>query len=201
MDLGIAWHFLAACFFLLISPGPGVLSTAGVGAGFGWAAGLRYVGGLCVGSNAVMLAVASGLAALVFSVPGLRAVLLFASIGYLLYMAFRIAMSGSQSAFAAARREPGFVDGVMLQTINPKAYVVGATLFSGFALWPGQFAAEVTAKLLLLNLVWIPIHLLWLYAGLTLHRMALRPGAQRLVNMGMALALVAVVGIALFSVH
>ena len=170
-----------------------------MGAGFGWAAGVRYVTGLCVGSNAVMLAVATGLAALVFSVPGLRTVLLFASVGYLLYMALRIALSGSQIAFAAARREPGFIDGVLLQGINPKAYVVGTTLFSGFALWPGHFVAEVSIKLILLNAVWIPIHLLWLYAGLTLHRLALAPRTQRLVNYAMALAMVAVVVIALFT--
>ena len=72
MDWSLTLSFLAACFFLLVSPGPGVLTTAGVGAGFGWQPGVRYVTGLCVGSNAVMLAVASGLAALVFTVPGLR---------------------------------------------------------------------------------------------------------------------------------
>ncbi|MEM9604538.1 MAG: LysE family translocator [Pseudomonadota bacterium] len=199
MDAGLAWGFLAACFFLLVSPGPGVLTTAGVGAGFGWTPGVRYVSGLCVGSNAVMLAVASGLAALVFAVPGLRQILLIASVGYLGYMALRIALSGSQIAFVAAKREPGFVDGVLLQTINPKAYVVGTTLFSGFAIWPERFVAEVAIKLVLLNLVWIPIHLLWLHAGVTLHRLALAPQTQRLINFAMASALVAVVGIALFT--
>lgn len=199
MDWSLATGFLAACFFLLVSPGPGVLTTAGVGAGFGWHAGVRYVSGLCIGSNAVMLAVATGLAAVVFAVPGLRQVLLAASVGYLLYMAARIALSGSKIAFVAAAREPGIVDGVLLQTINPKAYVVGTTLFSGFALWPEHFVAEVCVKLLLLNLVWIPIHLLWLYAGVTLHKLALAPATQRLINYAMASALVAVVTIALFT--
>jgi len=199
VDWSLTLSFLAACFFLLVSPGPGVLTTAGVGAGFGWQPGVRYVTGLCVGSNAVMLAVASGLAALVFTVPGLRQVLLAASVLYLLYMAARIALSGSQIAFSAATREPGFVDGVLLQTINPKAYVVGTTLFSGFALWPGQFGAEVVVKLVLLNAVWIPIHLLWLYAGVSLHRLALAPQTQRLINYAMATALVLVVVMALFN--
>ena len=199
MDWSLSLSFLLACFFLLISPGPGVLTTAGVGAGFGWQPGIRYVSGLCVGSNAVMLAVASGLAAVLFAVPGLRQILLTASVAYLLYMAARIALSGSRVAFAAAHREPGFVDGVLLQAINPKAYVVGTTLFSGFALWPEHFAAEVAVKLVLLNLVWIPIHLLWLQAGVSLHRLALAPRTQRAINYAMAAALVAVVVMALFN--
>ncbi len=198
MDLAQVAAFLAACFFLLLSPGPGVLTTAGVGAGFGWAAGVRYVMGLCVGSNAVMLAVASGLAAVVFAVPGLRQILLVLSVGYLLFMALRIALSGSQVAFMAAAKQPGVIDGILLQTINPKAYVVGTTLFSGFSILPSQFFVEVLIKLALLNVVWIPIHLLWLYAGVTLNRLALSHRVQRGINYAMAAALVAVVVIALF---
>ena len=40
--------FAAAVFFLIITPGPGVLSTAGVGAAFGARAGTRYVLGLFI---------------------------------------------------------------------------------------------------------------------------------------------------------
>ena len=46
--------FTVAVFFLLITPGPGVLSVAGVGAAFGPGPGTRYLVGLCVGSNAVI---------------------------------------------------------------------------------------------------------------------------------------------------
>ena len=61
--------FAAAVFFLLITPGPGVLSTAGVGAGFGFRPGARYVLGLFLGTNLVALAVVSGLAALTVMTP------------------------------------------------------------------------------------------------------------------------------------
>jgi len=70
--------FVVAVFFLLITPGPGVLSTAGVGASFGKQAGYRYVLGLFIGTNLVALAVVTGLASIVFTVPALRTVLLYA---------------------------------------------------------------------------------------------------------------------------
>ncbi|HEC70944.1 MAG TPA: LysE family translocator, partial [Roseobacter sp.] len=38
-------QFALAVFFLIVTPGPGVLSTAGVGAAFGFRAGLAYVVG------------------------------------------------------------------------------------------------------------------------------------------------------------
>ena len=94
--------FAAAVFLLIITPGPGVLSTAGVGAAFGWRQGLFYVGGLCAGTNLVSLAVISGLAAIILAEPVVRTVLLFASSAYLGYLALRIALPSFR------RRPPAF---------------------------------------------------------------------------------------------
>ena len=71
--------FSLAVFLLIITPGPGVLSTAGVGAAYGWRPGLFYVAGLCAGTNLVSLAVSSGLAAIILAHPLVRTILLFAS--------------------------------------------------------------------------------------------------------------------------
>lgn len=191
--------FLAAVFFLLITPGPGVLSTAGVGSGFGARAGLRYVAGLWLGNNLVGLAVVSGLAAIVFSVPFLREVLAGLSFLYLLYLAAKIALSGSKIAFIHAENAPGFAGGLALQAINPKAYVVNAALYGGFGFWPDALAAEILVKFLLLNAVWIPVHLLWLGAGVGLHRLNLSKRSHLIINAGMALSMLVVVIIAALS--
>lgn len=188
--------FAAAVFFLIVTPGPGVLSTAGVGSGFGYRPGLVYLVGLWIGQNVVALAVISGVAAAMLSVPGLRTVLLWASAAYLLWLATRIALSGRRIAFVSAERPPGVLGGLMLQAINPKAYAVNTAFFSGFAFWPGTLAAETAAKLLILNAIWIPIHLAWLAAGVTLRRLDLPEGAHLAINVGMALSMLAVVALA-----
>ena len=41
--------FVSAVFLLIISPGPGVLTTAGTGAAYGYNSGLSYVTGLFIG--------------------------------------------------------------------------------------------------------------------------------------------------------
>lgn len=188
--------FFFTVFLLIITPGPGVLSTAGIGSGFGFRAGLAYVTGLWVGNNLVALAVVSGLAVVIFSVPWLRNVMLLASTAYLLYLAAKIAFSGSKIGFIRADQPPGFFGGLALQAINPKAYVVHTTLMSGFAFMPGNVALEVILKFLIMNIVWIPIHLAWLWAGVVLNRLDLAPNAQRAINVTMALAMLAVVGLA-----
>ena len=191
-------EFVAAVFFLLITPGPGVLSTAGVGSGFGYRAGATYVAGLFVGTNLVALAVVSGLAAIVFAVPGLRLVLMIASTAYLLYLAAKIALAGAKVAFIQAEKAPGFRAGILLQFINPKAYAVNTSLFSGFA-FGGALATETAMKFLIINAIWIPIHFLWLWFGVTVRRLELPEKVQRMINFGMAAAMLLVVGLAIAS--
>ena len=188
--------FLAAVFFLLATPGPGVLSAAGVGAAYGFRAGLRYITGLCIGQLIVIAAVVSGLAALILANPTIRTVLLIASTLYLLYLAARIALAGSKIAFIEAQSEPGVMAGILLQPINPKAYAVNTTLFTGFALFPDAFWLEVVWKLVLLNLLWIPIHVGWVWFGATLRRLELPEVVQRRINYAMAASMLVVVFLA-----
>ena len=54
-------------------------------------------------------------------------------------------------------------------------------------------------KFLIANAVWIPVHFAWLGAGVYLHRLDLPTKTQRIINMGMAASMIAVVVIAVFS--
>ncbi|MCJ8309316.1 MAG: LysE family transporter [Rhizobiaceae bacterium] len=191
--------FAVAIFFLLVTPGPGVLSLAGVGSAYGYRQGWAYGTGLFIGSNLVLIAAATGLAALFLADERIRLVFTVLSTTYLLYMAAKIAFAGSKIAFIQATKPPGLWGGIALQVINPKAYVVGTFVFSNFTIWPQSLTIEVVIKLIILNAIWIPIHILWLAAGVTLNRLALEQRTQRIINFGMAAAMLLVVGIAMWS--
>jgi len=188
--------FTFAVFLLLVTPGPGVLSTAGVGSGFGSRAGLIYLIGLFLGTNMVALAVVGGYAALVLSIPYVRWVLMGGSFGYLLWLALKIALAGRKLSWIESEKPPGIHGGILLQVINPKAYVVGTAIFSGFPLEGVTLWEETLLKFLIFNLVWIPIHFLWLFAGVALNRMNLSERQQFLINSGMSAAMVGVVVLA-----
>jgi len=163
--------------------------------------GLRYVAGLFIGTNVVALAVITGVAAIIFAHPAIRTVLLVASTGYLLFLAFRIATAGANVAFTAAPRPLGLRDGLALQAINPKAYAVNTTLFTGFTFLPDATVTEAVLELVIMNAIWLPIHVVWLLAGIWLNRLALAPEVQRRINIAMALSLLIVVALALFSLR
>ena len=184
-------------FLLIVTPGPGVLSTAGFGAAYGYKKSLRYVFGLFLGTNLVFLAVATGLIAILLSIPSLRIFLLILSTFYLFYLASKIALAGSNIAFIKAKSPPGIISGVLLQAINPKAYVVNTTLVSGFAFYQSSFAIELVIKFFIMNSIWIPLHLLWLYVGTVLHELNLSIKNQRIINLMMSLSMVLVVVISI----
>ncbi|WP_370255395.1 LysE family translocator [Nioella sp.] len=190
--------FALAVFLLIITPGPGVLSTAGVGAGFGYRAGTQYVIGLFLGTNLVALAVVSGLAALILADPRIRLLLFVVSFGYLAYLAFRIAFAGARLAFIEKARPPGIGGGILLQIVNPKAYAVNTAFFTGFAFLPANYMAEIGIKFLIMNAIWVPIHFLWLWAGVLLHRLEMSERAHRIINIGMASAMMGVVLLAIY---
>ena len=46
-------------------------------------------------------------------------------------------------------------------------------------------------------MIWVPIHILWLYMGISLRRLDLPARTQRTINIAMSVALILVVGLAL----
>ena len=192
--------FAIVSFLMFLTPGPGVMSLAGVGAAFGWRQGLLYMAGLFTGNVFVSLAVITGLAAIILAEQIVRTILLFCSAGYLGYLALRIALAGAKIAFLDVINAPGFLGGLTLQFVNPKAYAVHTTFFTGFAFYPNNFVVELSLKLVIMNFIWILLHALWLYAGYKCHELNLSTKVQRSVNLFMAACLCLVIGLSVGSI-
>ena len=192
-------NFAVAVFFLIITPGPGVLSVAGVGAAFGYRSGMKYIVGLCLGTNMVAIAVVTGLATIVLSNYPLRLALMISSSSYLIFLACKIVMTGTTVSFSRSERKPGIIAGILLQLVNPKAYAVNTAMYTGFLIYPNNIALEIGVKFAIMNLIWFPIHLFWLFLGVYLKSLNLSSKLQFKINALMALALILVVILALFS--
>jgi len=84
----------------------------------------------------------------------------------------------------------------VLQAINPKCYAVNTTFFSGFAFFPDSVLLEIVIKFAIINVIWIPIHFLWLAAGISIRKLQLPSRIQFTVNILMALSMLLVVALA-----
>ena len=196
-DLLIALTWLA--LVATITPGPNNVMVMASGANYGFRRTLPHMLGIAFGFAFMVLLVGLGLAQMFTAIPQLKTALTVAGIAYLLYLAAKIALAGSRIAFIESAIAPGLTAGLLLQTINPKAYAVNTTLYAGFPFAPENLIFETLVKVLIFNAIWIPIHLAWLWAGASLHRLNLSPAAQRRINYVMAASMLAVVALALMA--
>ena len=185
--------YIIVSFLMMVTPGPGVLSLAGVGAGFGWRVGIMYLIGLFFGTNGVALLVVLGFKQFLFEIDGVELAFLFLSLSYLSFLSWRIATSDNKTGFKETSKAPKLYEGIFLQFVNPKAYVVQGHLFVVLSLGMTSYNLEILTKFLIVNSIWIPIHIFWLWLGISLKKWSLASKKQIWVNRGMGLALFAVV--------
>jgi len=185
--------YIIISFLMMVTPGPGVLSLAGVGAGFGWRVGVMYLIGLFLGTNGVALLVVLGFKQFLFEIDGVELTFLVLSLSYLSFLSWRIATSDNKTGFKETSKAPKLYEGIFLQFVNPKAYVVQGHLFVVLSLGISSYNTEIFTKFLIVNSIWIPIHILWLWLGISLKKWSLASNKQVWVNRGMGLALFAVV--------
>ena len=185
--------YIIISFLMMVTPGPGVLSLAGVGAGFGWRVGVMYLIGLFFGTNGVALLVVLGFKQFLFEIDGVELTFLFLSLSYLSFLSWRIATSDNKTGFKETSKSPKLYEGIFLQFVNPKAYVVQGHLFVVLSLGMTSYNKEILTKFLIVNSIWIPIHIFWLWLGISLKKWSLASNKQVWVNRGMGLALFAVV--------
>ena len=184
--------YIIISFLMMVTPGPGVLSLAGVGAGFGWRVGIMYLIGLFLGTNGVALLVVLGFKQFLFEIDGVELTFLVLSLSYLSFLSWRIATSDNKTGFRETSKAPKLYEGIFLQFVNPKAYVVQGHLFVVLSLGMA-YNLEILTRFLIVNSIWIPIHILWLWLGISLKKWSLASNKQVWVNRGMGLALFAVV--------
>ena len=185
--------YVIISFLMMVTPGPGVLSLAGVGAGFGWRVGIMYLIGLFLGTNGVALLVVLGFKQFLFEIDGVELTFLFLSLSYLSFLSWRIATSDNKTGFKQSFKSPKLYEGVFLQFVNPKAYVVQGHLFVVLSLGILPYNLEIVTKFIIVNSIWIPIHFFWLWLGISLKKWSLASNKQVWVNRSMGLALFAVV--------
>jgi threonine/homoserine/homoserine lactone efflux protein len=172
------------------TPGPSTISLTAVGAAFGLRRSLGYVLGLIVGTTVVLLAVATGIVAMLLSMPRLAPVLTVASAVYIVFLAVQIARAPPLSRQDASMAAPSFAGGLLLAVANPKAYVAIGTVFAGATLAGSAPTTEAVLKTAILTLMIIIIHVVWLLAGASLSQVLSNPVTSRIVNVAFAVILV-----------
>lgn len=123
---------LAFCTAMSFSPGPNTTLSTALAANLGLKRALRFCLAVPTGWTLLMVGSGLGLGALVLGVPTLRWAVKLAGVGYMLWLAWKLAGSGQLAQVDTRRLQVGFWQGVGLQFLNIKAWMLALTLTAGW---------------------------------------------------------------------
>lgn len=187
---------LLFCTAMSFSPGPNTTLSTALAANLGLRRALRFCLAVPTGWTLLMLACGLGLGAIITTVPALRWGVTLTGVGYMLWLAFKLARAGQLAQVDASRLQVTFWQGVGLQFVNIKAWMLALTLSAGWVVnAAGQPAPNPGERLAIVCLVMIAFafssNFVYALVG-SLLRQWLAQG-QRLLWFNRALAVVLVV--------
>jgi threonine/homoserine/homoserine lactone efflux protein len=132
MDAQELTALLVLCTATSFTPGPNTTLSTALAANFGLKRAMRFVLAVPVGWGLLFSLCAGGLGALVVAAPALRVSIQFGGIAYLLWLAFKLGRSTSLAQADTSRLEVTFWQGVALQFLNIKAWMLALTVVAGW---------------------------------------------------------------------
>ena len=139
---------LLFCTAMSFSPGPNTTLSTALAANLGLPRALRFCLAVPTGWTLLMLACGLGLGAVITTVPALRWGVTLLGVAYMLWLAFKLARASQMTQVDASRLQVGFWQGVGLQFLNIKAWMLALTLSAGWVVnAAGQPAANPGERL------------------------------------------------------
>ncbi|MGE0351208.1 LysE family translocator [Hydrogenophaga sp.] len=114
------------------SPGPNTTLSTALAANLGLRRAMPFCLAVPTGWTLLMLACGLGLGALVLNVPTLRWGVKLLGVAYMLWLAWKVAGASTLSRLDGARLDITFLQGVGLQFLNIKAWMLALTLTAGW---------------------------------------------------------------------
>ncbi len=171
------------------TPGPNNISSASMGLNYGYSKTLRYLLGIFSGFFTLMLICAFISKTILQVLPQVKIVLQIVGALYIIWLAYHTFKANYQ--FDEERVAPlGFVNGYLLQLLNPKALVYGITIYSTFL-----NEVDYTIRFLFLSaLIFATLSLsaisVWTLFGSLISRFMKHPALRLTINIILSLLLV-----------
>jgi threonine/homoserine/homoserine lactone efflux protein len=189
MTLAILTALLGFAFVATVTPGPNNLMLMASGANFGFRRTLPHMLGITGGVSFMALFIGAGLMALFDAVPALNLVLKVLSVGYLLWLALKIATAAPIEERGSDNRPMTFVQAATFQWVNPKAWAMCLSAITLYA--PDRSLLSVIIVAGAFALVCFPAISIWAWLGTVVRQWLSNAARLRIFNLTMAALLVA----------
>ncbi|MEO1853434.1 LysE family translocator [Chromohalobacter sp.] len=171
------------------TPGPNNLMLMASGANFGFRRTVPHMIGIVGGLTVLTLMAGVGLMALFDAFPLLRNILEVLSIGYLLWLAWKIATAAPLKDTATGGQPMTFWQAAAFQWVNPKAWAMGLSAITLYA--PDRSLLAIMLVAAAFALVCFPAISIWAWLGTVVRHWLSSDRRRRAFNIAMAVLLVA----------
>ncbi len=189
-----AAEFLPLALFVLVStitPGGATTLATASGAHHGNRRSVPLIAGIAVGLGSMAASAAAGLGGVILAMPSLQLGMKFVGTCYLLWLAWKMALSGAPHLNATVSKPTSFIGAAWLVWHNPKGWAMAlgaAASFAAIATAPWHLGAILgiffaVGAVLSLSL--------WCLAGLLLARLLKTHTQWRVLNLMLGLLLAA----------
>ena len=114
------------------TPGPNTTLSTALAANLGLRRALRFVVAVPIGWGLLFSLCAGGVGAMMVAMPPLRIAIQVIGVGYLLWLASKLARTRTLGQVDAGQLSVTFWQGVMLQFVNIKAWMLALTVVAGW---------------------------------------------------------------------
>jgi len=173
------------------TPGPNNLLLSANGANFGFKASMPFVWGIRLGNLLLVLLLSLGLGALFIAYPETQHFLKIICVGYMVYLAMKIAFAPPASQSENKGRPLGFWHGASFQFINPKTWMTGITCLTAFTLAGDGYMYSVVMVILVWTVTGLIGSLFWVCCGVAMQKVLKTDGQWRVFNFTLAFATLA----------
>ncbi|HSH89599.1 MAG TPA: LysE family translocator [Ramlibacter sp.] len=147
---------LAFCSAMSFSPGPNTTLATALAANHGLRRAMKFCVAVPTGWTVMMVACGLGLGALVTGVPVLTWAIKIVGAAYMLWLAFKLSRSARLAQVDAGMLDVSFSQGVGLQFLNIKAWMLALTLTAGWVVnAAGQPASNPGERLAIISVLMI----------------------------------------------
>ncbi|NNF78084.1 MAG: LysE family translocator [Rhizobiales bacterium] len=189
----MTYDFLSAlaafAFVTSITPGPNNLMLMTSGANFGFRRTIPHMLGVGLGFVFMVVLVGAGLVGVFEAYPVSYTILKAVSVVYLVYLAWKIAISSAPGEATRAAKPMTFLQAALFQWVNPKAWAMALTAVTVYA--PSQSIAAIGLVAIVFGLVNLPSVGSWTILGQEMRRFLNNTSRLRTFNLIMAILLIA----------
>lgn len=174
-----------------VTPGPNNVMLTSTGLNFGVRRGMPHLLGICIGFPVMLALIGLGFGSLFEVYPVLHEIIKIVGIVYLLWLAWKIAMTRGGVERIERSKPINFWQAAAFQWVNPKAWIMGSSALVAYTTLDDHFLLQVAIICITFFFITLPCAGVWLVFGAGLQRLLHDPQHLRLFNIGMALLLAA----------